>query len=187
MTQALENILNQLDLIENNSVFKTKVTVELKDCQNNLILLSEEGVSREKNLNTAYNQAMRFALKSLEEHTKIKNNYNTDIVNIKEIKEVEPKAVKEIPTVTVDGVPEKNIKESNLTNVVLYSKVTKNGYNLVDINDNIKIELLRTSNPTIFMAKKGNIQGIFTLNGQNSKFESYQNNELVIEKIEVKF
>ena len=51
----------------------------------------------------------------------------------------------------------------------------------------IKFELLKTSNPTIFIAKKGNFQGVFTLNGKNSKFESYQNDVLVVEEVEVKF
>jgi hypothetical protein len=176
-----------LDLVENNTVFKTKVKVELKDCQNNLVLLSEEGVSREKNLNTAYNQATRFALKSLEGKIKIKNTYVNNTIPQKEVKDIDSEIVKETSPILVTKVPEENSKENNTANAVLYSKVTKNGYNLVDINGNTKFELLKTSNPTIFIAKKDNIQGIFTLNGQNSKFESYQNNELVIEKVEVKF
>ena len=51
----------------------------------------------------------------------------------------------------------------------------------------MKFELLKTSNPIIFIAKKGSIQGVFTLNGMNSKFESYQNDVLVVEEVEVKF
>ena len=96
---------------------------------------------------------------------------------------IESEIVKETSPVVI----KKNTEENKSTNTVLYSKVSKNGYNLVDANNNVKFELLKTSNPTIFIAKKGNLQGIFTLNGQNSKFESYQNEVLVVEEVEVKF
>ena len=166
-----------LDLVENNSIFKTKVKVELKDCQNNLISFSEEGETREKNLNRAYNEVTRFALKSMEGY-KFKNEYASKVDNEKteEIKPLKPEVASDVP-----------VKENNTKYSVLYSKITKNGYNLVDVNGNVKFELLKTSNPTIFIAKKENLQGIFTLNGQNSKFESYQNDELVVEEVEVKF
>ena len=78
-------------------------------------------------------------------------------------------------------------KNTDSSSKVLNSEITKNGYNLIDENKNVKFELLKTSNPTIFIAKKGNVQGVFTLNGMSSKFESYQNNELVVEKVEVKY
>ncbi|MFC4739456.1 hypothetical protein ACFO3U_05570 [Flavobacterium ponti] len=171
-----------LNLVENNSLFKTKVKVELKDCQNNLISFSEEGESREKNLSRAYNDATRYALKSMEGYTKFKNAYASTSdkkEKIEEIKSPQPEVIA--------AVSEKIPNENNTINSVLYSKIAKNGYNLVDVNGVVKFELFKTSNPTIFIAKKDNIQGIFTLNGQNSKFESYQNNELILEEVEVKF
>jgi len=172
-----------LDLIENNTVFTTKLKIELKDCQRNVVTFSEQGTSREKNFNTAYNQAIRIALKSLEGTLQLKNTYTANTNDEKsisaEVKEVQP--TKEI------SVPVVKREEVSISNLSLYSMITKNGYNLVDENKNIKIELFKTSNPTIFIAKKGNTQGIFTLNGKNSKFESYQNDVLVVKEVEVKF
>ncbi|WP_339889334.1 hypothetical protein [uncultured Flavobacterium sp.] len=170
-----------LDLEEESNMFKTKIKVELKDCQNNTVTFSEEGESRDKSFDRAYNEATRIALVSLRGFTKFKNPNSSKIAVSKN--EVEVTKIEE-PEIHVDVNPIK-INDSNSKG--LNSEITKNGYNLVDENKNIKFELLKTSNPTIFIAKKGNFQGIFTLNGMNSKFESYQNNELVVEKVEVKF
>ena len=62
-----------LDLLENNTLFKTKVKVQLKDCQNNIVTFSSEPETREKNLNAAYNEVTRIALKSMKGVSKIKN------------------------------------------------------------------------------------------------------------------
>lgn len=169
-----------LNLVEENNMFKTKIQVELKDCQNNIVTFSEDGESRNKSLEKAYNEATRAALISLTGVTKFKNPNSSKAVEPK--KEVEIKI--EEPELHVDVNPAKN---SNSNTKVLNSEITKNGYNLVDENKNVKFELLKTSNPTIFIAKKETLQGVFTLNGMNSKFESYLNNELVVEKVEVKF
>lgn len=172
-----------LDLVENNSIFKTKVKVELKDCQNNLISLSEEGETREKNLNRAYNEATRFALESLGGQTKFKNPF----ANEKELEEIKIEKINSSTNKIVE-VESSNINsESKIDSLVLSSIITENGYNLIDRNRNIQFELLKTSNPIIFIAKKGNLQGVFTLNEQYSKFEYYQNNELVVLRVEVKF
>ena len=172
-----------LDLVEDSNMFRTKMKVELKDCQNNIVTFSEEGESREKNYERAYSEATRAALVSLKGFTKFKNPNISKVIEDK--KEVETTKIQE-PELLVD-VEMNPVKKTDSNSKGLNSEITKNGYNLVDENKNIKFELLKTSNPTIFIAKKGNVQGIFTLSGMNSKFESYQNNELVVEKVEVKF
>jgi hypothetical protein len=183
-TEVANNRCNVLflNLLKNNNILKTRVKVELKDCQNKTVTISEEGESREKTLNRAYNEAIRVALKSMEGYTKFKNVYASTSDKKEKIEEIKSPQPEVIPAVS-----EKNPNENNTINSVLYSKIAKNGYNLVDVNGVVKFELFKTSNPTIFIAKKDNIQGIFTLNGQNSKFESYQNNKLILEEVEVKF
>ena len=51
----------------------------------------------------------------------------------------------------------------------------------------VKNELLKTSNPSVFTAKKDVVTGILTLNGNDAKFESYQNDVLIVEEFKVKF
>ena len=169
-----------LSVVEESNMFKTKIKIELKDCQNNIITFSEEGESRDKSFERAYNEATRSALLSFRGATKFKNENNAKIVEAKE----------EIIVAKAEDPKIQDIKSSNKiesSGKILKSEITKNGYNLIDENKNVKFELLKTSNPTIFIAKKENIQGIFTLNGKNSKFESYQNDVLVVEEVEVKF
>ena len=169
-----------LSVVEESSMFKTKIKIELKDCQNNIITFSDEGESRDKSFERAYNEATRSALLSFRGATKFKNENNAKIVKTKEeiiVAKAEDPKIQDI----------KSVNKIESSSKILNSEITKNGYNLIDENKNVKFELLKTSNPTIFMAKKGNIQGVFTLNGKNSKFESYQNDVLVVEEVEVKF
>jgi hypothetical protein len=167
-----------LDLIEDSNMFKTKIKIELKDCQNNVVSFSDETESREKNINAAYNEVTRAALISMKGFINVRNSYAVSAENKKEVKE---------SVVLTEEKVTSNKQEISIENKKLVSVITKNGYNLVNENKNVKFELLKTSNPTIFIAKKGNVQGVFSLNGMNSVFESYQNNELIVEKVEVKF
>jgi len=168
-----------LNLLDDSSMLKTKVKVELKDCQNNLILVSEEGETREKNLSKAYNEAIRIALISLTGKTNIKNT--TNFVRSK------PNKDSEIVEMNENSKLE-NTKTLNAFKKGLNISSTEKGFNIVDENNNIKFELLKTTNPTIYIAKKGSIQGIFTIYSKdNSEFEYYQNDVLVVEKVELKF
>ncbi|TPN81330.1 hypothetical protein [Aquimarina algicola] len=50
---------------KNSGFLQTKLVVELKDCNANVIFASEEGKSREKEFRKAYQQALRNAFKSI--------------------------------------------------------------------------------------------------------------------------
>lgn len=52
------------NLLKDSGVFKTKLTVELKNCDNQVIFTSQIGESREKQYDKAYNEATRNAFKS---------------------------------------------------------------------------------------------------------------------------
>lgn len=163
-----------LKLIDEGSIFTTKVKIEIKDCQNNIVAISDEAESREKDYKLAYNEVTRAALISMRGSLNITNSHiNSNGISPKI--EVKKETLQNQATAL------------SSSNTGLNSVITSKGYNLVDENKNLKFELLKTTNPTIFIAKKGNIQGIFTLNGKNSKFESYQNDVLVVEEVEVKF
>lgn len=171
-----------VDLIKDKGFLTTKMTVELKDCKNNVILKGIEATTKEKNFDKAHSEVTRETLVSL----RGKLNISKPIL----AKEVSNKTEAKNEVIVIKEEIKQNSNASELSssnNKGLVLEITKNGYNLIDDNKNTKFELLKTSNPTIFIAKKETLQGIFTLNGQNSKFESYQNNELVVEKVEVKF
>ncbi|PVW13344.1 hypothetical protein [Marixanthomonas spongiae] len=54
------------DIKENNSFFRTKLTVELKDCRDKIVYTGEEGVSKFKEYRKAYQDALRKAFNSIE-------------------------------------------------------------------------------------------------------------------------
>ncbi len=54
------------DVIKESGMFKTKLKIELKDCNDKVVYTSKLGESREKEYKTAYNLALRDAFKYME-------------------------------------------------------------------------------------------------------------------------
>lgn len=54
------------DVIKDSGLFKTKLTIELKDCNDRVVYTSSMGESREKEYTRAYNEALRNAFTSFE-------------------------------------------------------------------------------------------------------------------------
>jgi ferric iron reductase protein FhuF len=63
----------------------------------------------------------------------------------------------------------------------------QNGYKLENSVSEVIYELLATSIENVFTAKKGSINGTFLKKNTGWFFEYYQNNQLISEKVEVKF
>ena len=53
------------DVINDSGLFRTKLQVTLKDCRNQQVFISSEGVSRQKDYGTAYQEALREAFESI--------------------------------------------------------------------------------------------------------------------------
>lgn len=160
-----------VDLADNGSMLNTKVIVYLKDCKKQVVLQSREFKTKEKDLNKAFYEVVKLALIDLRGKLNIPNKNSSA---------TEAKA-NSSEVITIKS------ELTNSTNNTLSAEITKNGYNLLDDNKNVIFELLKTSNPSVFTAKKGNETGVLTLNGNKAKFESYQNNVLVVEEFQVKF
>jgi hypothetical protein len=54
------------DLIFDSNMFQTTITVVLKDCNNNVVFLSEPGTSKEKEYRKSYHEAIRRAFRSID-------------------------------------------------------------------------------------------------------------------------
>lgn len=54
------------DVLKDSGMFKTKLAVEFKDCNDKVVLLTENGESREKDYAKAYTEALRNAFKQVE-------------------------------------------------------------------------------------------------------------------------
>ena len=164
------DICNKLyaDLDVQNSMFVTKVKIVLKDCKNNIVFISSQGKSIEKNQTIAFAQALRTASQSLEA---AKHLYKS--------------SDKTVQLFTDKNNDQPNSLVSNDTNFT--SKKTNYGYDLIS-NGNVYISLLQTSLNGIYLANKNNnIHGIVYKKDDKWQFEYYKNGTKIIEILHVMF
>lgn len=70
---------------------------------------------------------------------------------------------------------------------MLYAQELSNGYQLVDSTPKIRMKLLKSSSPNVYIAKSGTLNGlVFSKNGKWF-FEYYNATELVTEELNIKF
>lgn len=172
-----------VDLVRDNGMFFTRLTVVLKDCNGKVLFTSKQGSSKEKDFNVAYNEALREAFSSFEA---LHHKYDEKIAvqtqpEAKPFKEVvaEPKAVThEVKDVTPSSTVNAN---------QLYAQPISNGFQLVNSEPRVVMKLYKTSVTNVYTAIKGNVQGVLVSKNNEWFFEYYQNDQLVSEKVEVKF
>ena len=82
---------------------------------------------------------------------------------------------------------EKNSTNDSKASNLLYAQVTSFGFQLIDSEPKIVIKAYKTSSPASFIAVKGSIQGVIIANDNQWFFEYYEKNQLISEKIDVKF
>lgn len=150
------------DMLENNNLLVTKIKLQLKDCKNQVVYVSGEGTSREKEYAKAYVQAFREVGKSL---SVLKSNPKQDI------------SEKEI---------EMNM-ESTVAATVFFAQPIPNGFQIVDTTPKVVMKLFKTSVSNFYIAQKDSLQGVVFNKNNQWYFEYYQNDKLVSEKMEIKF
>jgi hypothetical protein len=158
-----------VNIVDNSSLFTTKLKVELKDLNGIAIATSPEGVSREKNYFTAYNEALRMAFASFVD---IKNYRFTENSNQNYIKITDNTTIESVKTILVSQL---TVKPTNV------------GYQIVDEQGNIIYNLLKTSLKEVFIAEKNNQKGIVSKHNNDWIFEYYDENVLKSELIKVTF
>ena len=155
-----------VNVIENNNLFITKINVEIKDCYNKVLLVSDLGSSREKEYQKAYVEAFRIALSSVRE----------------KLKSIEKGISQE----------ERRIENSKINNEVkvtsekITAVATELGYNLVNEKSVVVFNLQKTSNSNIFTATKGVLSGILIKKNSGWFFEYYEEEKLISQKVDVK-
>ena len=169
--EVVESNCNKVyvDVKSNGNLFVTKLKVVLKDCKNAVVCTSIEGRSREKELQVAYNQALREAFSSFDKlEYKYSGNSN---VNSK------------------SNVNENSISKSPLLNQMLFAKPL--GPNLIQLltNDtdipNLVLTISKTNNPSIFIVEEAMRQGVVYKNNNEWIFDYYENEKLISEKLNI--
>ncbi len=166
------------NILESNTLFYTKLKIEIKDCYGKVLLTSAEGKNKDKDFRVAYNSALRDAANSIKGKLTFENTYlKTDYTAVNMPTKVEEKVNE---NVVLD-------KKEIVSTYKLSAVPNQNGYKLVDSDLKVLFELFKTSKPNVFIAKKDTILGVFFSNNNEYFFEYFQNEKLVSEKVDVKF
>ncbi|HSD13065.1 MAG TPA: hypothetical protein VLB74_00300 [Flavobacterium sp.] len=156
------------DMVENNTIFMTKIKIELKDCKNQVVYVSAEGESREKEYAKAYVQAFRMVGKSLEN---LKSNPKGGFVT----------------TDSMPGPSKEELVQPIANGKQLFAQPIMNGFQLVDSSPKVIMKLFKTSKANFYIGQKESQQGVVFPVNNEWFFEYYQNEKLVSEKLEIKF
>lgn len=169
------------DVIDDSGAFKTKLKIELKNCKDELIFVSQEGLSFDKTYEVAYNKALRDAFtyvaalkyqyvpseNILSESRDTRVEANQEIEQLKaEIETLKKENETTVATesaiaLNADEVVEKTdekveISINNGTSGVLYAQKTDYGFQVVDSTPKVVMVLLNTKNPDVFLVKGKN-------------------------------
>ena len=143
-------------LVDNSNLFLTKVKLQIKDCQNNLLFETAEVKSREKNIQDGFIEVIKLLSP--------------------EIKKYKPAVFKNKDVV----VPSSEIIAT--TNLKYQIIEIANGYAIMDATPKVVLQIYKTTNPSIFIADKFGIKGVFTKSGNKGIFEYYLNDKLMVEE-----
>ncbi|QDW18945.1 hypothetical protein [Flavobacterium sp. KBS0721] len=169
------------DVKRDNGFLVTKLFVEFRDCYGKVVFTSQVGKSKEKEYESAYRESLEMAFVSI---NALQYKYNGKSANtVKTSTASVPATVQTVTTAATVSAPVADITDPNL----LYAQPTENGYQLIDKTPKVVMKLLKTSRPDSFIAIKDGIQGSLNAKDNQWFFEYYKNDQLVSEKVVVKF
>ena len=167
------------DVFSDNTLRKTKLRVEIKDCRNAVLFVSSYGESDEKDNHVAYNIALRQAFKSFD---KPEFRYNP---NAKPSESAPPQTQETAALQKSETVP---VTELAVTATdVLSAQAIANGYQLVDTTPKIVWRIWKTSLPEVFIAQGEGKNGILFKTGGQWTLEYYASGTKVVERPNIKF
>ncbi len=178
------------NVLKDSGMFKTKLSVQLKDCNDRTVYTSEIGESREKEYEKAYNEALRNAFNSIEalnykyepnqkilalEAPAAKNEVaaeiqqlKAEIQNLKKEKEVE--AVESVPQPKVEAVKETMPTVVVTQTPMLEDKVSttkSTGVLYAQAIDN-GFQLVDSTPKVVYKIKKTGIADVFLVENKNA-------------------
>jgi hypothetical protein len=177
------SLLN-VDVLKESGFLITKLYVALKDCNGKVIFKSEVGKSKEKDFEVAYTEALNMAFVSV---YALHYKYNgVAVANSQNVTVASPVVSTAVATTAAVAVNVPNNSAEPDGNV-LFAQPIKNGFQLVDSTPKVVMKAYKTTNPSIYLASKENIQGVMVLKENQWFFEYYEKETLMSQKISVKF
>ena len=176
----------KVDLVEKKKFLSTGLILLLKDCQGTIVYQSEEGKSREKEWQLAYNEALRNAVGFL---NKANYKYEGPAATTTAIAPATTSTPTATPATTTSAPVIAPATPASVTDIkdVLYAQANANGYQLIDTSPKKVMSLLKTSQADSFIADDGVAKGIVFKKGGEWYFEYYQDEQLMSKKLNIKF
>ncbi|KAF2519841.1 hypothetical protein E0W68_01005 [Flavobacterium salilacus subsp. salilacus] len=162
------------DITEDSSMFKTGLTITINDCWGKTLFTSIKGESKEKALKNAYYEALREASRSLDT---MQYDYNENAKPTTSVTKPKEPTVRFVEAKTDSGNDAST----------LFAQPITNGYQLVDSAPKVVLKIYKTSQPDSYIATAEGKNGIVLKDDGNWFFQYYQKEELVIEKLNIKF
>ncbi len=158
----------KVDLVKGGTFVWTKMNLIFKDCQGKVVFQSDEGKSKDKDFKIAYTECTDqifeslFALKYKFEEAQEKSVVNKD----------ESKS---------------NVNQNEATNDNLIAEKTSSGYVLKNNQNQTIYKVTSTGKSDLFLAQRGQNNGMLYLKDGNWIFEYTINDQLFSEIVKVKF
>ncbi|MDW5287781.1 hypothetical protein [Formosa sp. PL04] len=177
------NVLNE------SSLFVTKLKVVLKDCKNQVVFESAIGDSKNKDYQKGYQEALREAFESFADINYVYEASSAEIaapVVAANVATQVPAAATPVTQTTSAAVASNAVSQA-VTPVsnVLYAQEIPNGYQLVDSSPKVVYKLKKTKLEHVYFVE-GN-QAIVHKSGDNWVIEFYDGDILKEEILNVKF
>lgn len=142
------------NVLEENTMFKSKLKVQLTNCNNQVVLESELGESKEKEYAKSYQEALNKAFASID------INYEYIKPDIEDVTTAPETSVKEEiiskPEQQTEVEPATSVKQDNSntpSEELLYAQPISNGYQLVNAEPKVVMVILKTSKPDIYLVQ----------------------------------
>ncbi|HEX9151666.1 MAG TPA: hypothetical protein VF842_06250, partial [Flavobacterium sp.] len=170
------------DVVNEKSFLTTKLHVTFKDCNGKIIFKSDTGISKEKDYQLAYTEALNKAFVSVYA-LQYKYNGNSGLTSVQSPSPVFQTAPVAAP-IQEAVTPQNTMVDSSK---MLYAQPTATGFQLIDSTPKVIMKVTATSRKDVFIATKGTLQGVLIVIGNQWFFEYYLNDKLISERVDVKF
>ncbi len=160
-----------IDVVEQNSIFLTKIKIQFKDCRDNVLFSTDLASSNEKEYAKAYNITLLESLKSFE-----KANYNYSGDSYLDEENNKKKNIEEEREVV--SLEKKSVRNSDSIELMAFK--------VINLLNQQELVLFKTSQPDVFLSIYNNKNGVVIYADGNWFFESIQDNKIVSEKLKLK-
>ncbi len=202
-------------LKDDSSMFTTKISLILKDCQSKVVFETKEGTNKEKDYKDAYNEAIRDAFVSFkglgytyspkeEQEAPVRISFKNDVQQLNGTDAKKPAAsvsvgdstgkkgeVTEMALQVVDQEEDASKKALQkgpiVPPTVLYAQVINNGYQLVDASPKIILKMLKSTLEGVFIAESLDLNGVVYKRNNKWYFEYSKDGQVVVDELNIKF